>query len=126
MSPYHDTLAKIVPGTTVVLNMGFGPPRQSIESSDFSAYLRALSACLVAGYKSVIHEPTTEDDEYTLVTEGVFNEIAAASTLLFDGVEDSGQDCIAIYYPELGQGYLFGPHFSEWGGFDYALFKKPL
>ena len=122
-------------GSRVILNIGLGPathnkrPQKPWFGSPLQKCLRAI---LEPGFVVEHREPASEDDEATIVVQGVFAP-TARSLLLYECVEDFGQDCIAVYYPDYqyyrdehpGEGYLFGPFADKWGAFDPDLFKMP-
>jgi hypothetical protein len=65
--------------------------------------------------------------EPLLIVQGTFKQDIAEHTILYDGVVEAEQDCIAIYchndFPGLSFSILYGPKAEEWGGFNINLFN---
>ena len=125
MNPYRQTADRVLPGETVGINIGLGPPRYGAPRRLVESAGPLLSEVLKPGFKAEMQPPTTEDDEATIVVTGVLNSESNLTPAVYHLAERCGQDCIAVYYPSIKRGVLIGPHADDWGDFDLALFKLP-
>lgn len=90
-------------------NIGVGTVLREIEQSGFR--LRQYN----------IQHSDTEITVVARVTPGYsYTPVAARAEHLANAL---GQDCIAVYHPATGHGYLAGPRAAAWGAFnpDYFL-----
>ena len=60
--------------------------------------------------------------EPMMVVQGTFKQEAWLTTLLYEGLQEAEQDCIAIYNHESDSGFLFGPDADAWGAFNINFF----
>jgi hypothetical protein len=117
----------------VILNFGLLPGLISkqphmLPMQRSIAYMTTLRELMQSGFLAQLRMDTPEP---TLVVSGTFSSLAANSTLLWDTLVMTGQDCIAIYYPyqdliAYDYGFLFGPEAATWGEFDKDRFVMPM
>ena len=123
----RQTKQFVIPNTPVILNIGLlGPRYAKPQGLSEGTILGRASVAL----RNIMHplkgEVDTGNDEPTLIVHGVFNALAAQSTILYDMVERCDQDAISLWYPEFSIGYLFGPHADKWDPFNSETFKLPM
>jgi hypothetical protein len=119
-------------GADVTLNFGLskdvGFTRNSIPHR-LRTLTKLLPVILEPGYiTELVLVPTRVwHGEPLLIVQGTFKQDIADHTLLYDGVVEAEQDCIAIYchddFPDLSFSILYGPKAEEWGGFNINLFN---
>jgi hypothetical protein len=64
-----------------------------------------------------------DETEPTLVVKGDFSEYAESVDVLWELLVNLKEDCCAVYYPTLNEGYLFGPGADWWQPFDLTKMK---
>jgi hypothetical protein len=111
-------------GVPVIINIGLEGPKYAAN--------RRLSQGAILGRSSVLlrdvlypirGEVYQQDSGSTLVAQG--NLLDDCGEALWELCERSNQDGIAVWYPTLQQGTLFGPYAAEWGGFNPEFFVLP-
>lgn len=108
-------------GVPVVLNIGLWGKRgreDGLTPGRRRQYMRYLNCIMRRGFTV---GTDYSGDEPTWVVTGMFED--NASLFIPAMVDVAQQDCIAIYYPEHGMGYLVGPRAYLYGQFDRSLFK---
>jgi hypothetical protein len=116
----NDTLR---PGAVAILNIGLGPALKPGKEALGGRALRFWGPVLREVFERYQGEVAPSDTEATLVVAG---RVAEPVTLAFnEAVAQSGQDCVAVWYPESGEGALVGPRADAWGAFNPEMFIKP-
>ena len=80
---------------------------------------------IVNTYDFVVEQETLlqSDTEPTLVLKVISLNGPTLTLQGFYGIAtDLGQDCIAVYRPQQGNGALIGPRAAKWGSFNPAYF----
>lgn len=120
-----DTL-KVWPNEPVVINVGLSGPKFARPMGLMPGTILGRFAM---GLREIADSPRGEvvagsgwDESGTLVVRTRFLAHPALEDSLMKLVERCDQDCIALWYPSLEQGFLFGPHSDEWGEFDKRYF----
>ena len=126
----HATWGMVWNHRPVILNFGLLPGLVSkqphmLPMQRSIAYMTVLKELMQPGFKAHLR---MDQPDPTLVVSGTFSSLAANSTLLWDTLVMTGQDCIAMYYPDTiaAYGFLFGPESDTWGEFDKAQFVMPM
>ena len=96
---------------------------QAIASRQSLADVLVLGIGAIASARTVNEfdldkEPTVV---YALNTTLSQAEIEDALFFMCDRLK---QDCIAMYYPDMGQGKLVGPNPTQWGDFNIDSFER--
>jgi hypothetical protein len=124
----RETINKVFLGEPVIINWGCGPSRYNNFLYGRDAPMRVAIAarkglrdCLETGYLS---ETVRGSGEGVIVAAGRLMG-GVLGCHLYEHVYASGQDCVALFYPERGTGFLFGPYSDEWGDFKMEHFIKP-
>ena len=122
----QQSLNLLRPGEIVLLNIGLGATRQGrpvlSAAKAVGLWASRLRELLSPGFRGEAREGP---HERVFVVAGRFRSDVSYSTLLWDTVVESGQDCIAIWYGETGEGALLGPNADQWGPFKAEHFIKP-
>jgi hypothetical protein len=105
----------------VIINVGLAVGTNG--NIGFGTVLRELAQ---AGFTVRRYNLLHSETEPTIVARAVFpgndthlHRMAAAVALLLS------QDCIAVYVPTTGNGFLAGPRAAAWGVFDPTQFILP-
>ena len=112
-----------------VLNIGLGaatngPWRLSVAHR-LRVFSKVLPIVLEGGHSARLQlvPQRVWVGEPLLVVHGTFQNNVSIVADLYAGIEEGEQDCIAIYYPEMSYGTLFGPKSKDWGEFDLGYFQ---
>ena len=114
-------------GQRVILNLGLtggSTVGRLLPQQRTVIYATMLREMLMPGY--AVELQLMPGYEPVMVASGEFRTDASCSLLLWDAVVIAEQDCVAVYYPELDEGYLFGPRSDLWGEFDKLQFSMPV
>ena len=114
-------------GRDVTLNIGLGKGSKHTTQGvphRLRTITKLLPQVMEPGYIAVLHLTPSRVwvGEPMLVVQGTMREGAALSTLLWEGLEQAEQDCIAIWNHETEHGSLFGPKADDWGLFNVNFF----
>ena len=114
-------------GRDVTLNIGLGKgSKHTIQGVPhrLRTITKLLPQVMEPGYIAVLHLTPSRVwvGEPMLVVQGTMREDAALSTLMWEGLEQAEQDCIAIWNHESEHGFLFGPKADAWGLFNVNFF----
>lgn len=121
----YETIADTVRDVTLNIGLGKGS-NHSIKSVPhrLRSITKLLPQILEAGYIAHLHLTPSRvwHGEPMLVVQGTFKEEAWMSTLLYEGMVEAEQDCVAIYDHTAEHGFLFGPKSADWGPFNINFF----
>lgn len=102
------------------LNIGLAREGQpNLTADEAGQALRAVMSCAVVS--SALY---ASDTEPTLVMScvGQPRYMTVYMAQVYRAAVTLDQDCIAVYWPEVGSGALVGPREEEWGEFNPAYF----
>lgn len=113
-------LEYIIPATPVILN--FGLPGNVDWYRQSHVIRNAMRDVLTPPTEVSIHVPFG-DEEGTVILKGEFSYDACRYDALWELLVDLKEDCCAIFYPDLNEGYLFGPGAAKWQPFNLIKLK---
>lgn len=111
----------------VTLNIGLGKGKNHTLKGvphRLRTITKLLPQVLEPGYIAHLHLVPSRVwlGEPMIVIQGTFKPGAWCTTLLYEGLVEAEQDCIAIYNHETQEGFLFGPDAAAWGEFNVNCF----
>lgn len=111
-------------GELAILNIGLDGPTHAVNRHlSQGAVLGRASVLLRDILQPVRGEVYQHAGETTLIANGTL--LDGCGELLWELCDRTNQDCIAVWYPRLNNGVLFGPHAAEWGDFNPEFFILP-
>ena len=119
-------------GADVTLNIGLARDKGFTTNSiphRLRTLTKLLPQILEPGYitELVLVPSRVWHGEPLLIVQGTFKQDIADHSILYEGIVEAEQDCIAIYchndFPGLSFSILYGPKAEEWGGFNINLFN---
>lgn len=133
MDGNHQTHLNLRGGARVTMNIGLGVG-STLSRITVPHRLRTVGKLLPQimqpEYEAILNlvPKRTWTQEPLLVVHGLFKEDVNQHLILWQGILDMGQDCIAIYYhattkEPTSKGILFGPAQESWGHFNVNLFS---
>ena len=111
-------------GVPVIINIGLEGPTYAVNRRLSQGAILGRSAVLLRDVLQPVRgEVYQQASGSTLIANGTLLDNCGEA--LWELCDRANQDCIAVWYPTLQQGTLFGPHSEEWGGFNPEFFVLP-
>ena len=125
MASKAQQITSLYYGVPVIINIGLDGPTYAVNRRLSHGAVLGRSATLLRDILQPVRgEVYQQADNFTLIAHG--NLLPDSGEALWELCDRTNQDCIAMWYPTLNIGTLFGPHAEQWGGFDPDQFALPF